>query len=213
MPGPESSVNVGKHCLLLFIQVPGTMPCTQRLLEDNCFLRLSIRRKNTFKGVKHYKVKVKSLSCVQLLATPWTAAYQASLSMGFSRKEYWSGVPLPSPKHYKSQLQKYTSKYKPLSAFVMLLPFIKCPLCARLCNALITLPLLILKATHFTNEKTEVYLSHGLEIRGLSFKSTFSSVQLLSRVRLFVTHGLQYATPPRPSPTPRVYSNSYPLSW
>ena len=95
----------------------------------------------------------------------------------------------------------------------MLLPFIKCPLCARLCNALITLPLLILKATHFTNEKTEVYLSHGLEIRGLSFKSTFSSVQLLSRVRLFVTHGLEYATPPRPSPTPRVYSNSYPLSW
>src|SRR5574337_1192643 len=43
------------------------------------------------------KVKVKSLSCVQLLATPWTAAYQASPSMGFSRQEYWSGVPLPSP--------------------------------------------------------------------------------------------------------------------
>ena len=43
------------------------------------------------------KVKVKSLSRVRLLATPWTAAYQASLSMGFSRQEYWSGVPLPSP--------------------------------------------------------------------------------------------------------------------
>ena len=43
------------------------------------------------------KVKVKSLSCVQLLRTPWTAAYQAPLSMGFSRQEYWSGVPLPSP--------------------------------------------------------------------------------------------------------------------
>ena len=41
------------------------------------------------------KVKVKSLSRVQLLATPWTAAYQAPLSMGFSRQEYWSGVPLP----------------------------------------------------------------------------------------------------------------------
>ena len=40
---------------------------------------------------------MKSLSCVQLLATPWTAAYQAPLSMGFSRQEYWSGVPLPSP--------------------------------------------------------------------------------------------------------------------
>ena len=44
------------------------------------------------------KVKLKSLSHVQLLATPWIAAYQASLSMGFSRQEYWSGVPLPSPK-------------------------------------------------------------------------------------------------------------------
>ena len=40
-------------------------------------------------------VKVKSLSCVRLLVTPWTAAYQAPPSMGFSRQEYWSGVPLP----------------------------------------------------------------------------------------------------------------------
>ena len=43
------------------------------------------------------KVKVKSLSRVWLLVTPWTAAYQAPPSMGFSRQEYWSGVPLPSP--------------------------------------------------------------------------------------------------------------------
>ena len=42
------------------------------------------------------KVKVKSLSHVQLFATPWTAAYQAPLPMGFSRQEYWSGLPLPS---------------------------------------------------------------------------------------------------------------------
>ena len=40
---------------------------------------------------------MKSLSRVQLLATPWTAAYQAPPLMGFSRQEYWSGVPLPSP--------------------------------------------------------------------------------------------------------------------
>ena len=40
---------------------------------------------------------VQSLSRVRLLETPWTAAYQASPSMGFSRQEYWSGVPLPSP--------------------------------------------------------------------------------------------------------------------
>ena len=43
------------------------------------------------------KVKVKSLSRVQLLATPWAAAHQAPPSMGLSRQEYWSGVPLPSP--------------------------------------------------------------------------------------------------------------------
>ena len=42
-------------------------------------------------------MKVKSLSRVRLLATPWTAAYQAPPSMGFSRQEYWSRVPLPSP--------------------------------------------------------------------------------------------------------------------
>ena len=41
--------------------------------------------------------KVKSLSCVQLFATPWTAGFQAPPSMGFSRPEYWSGLPLPSP--------------------------------------------------------------------------------------------------------------------
>ena len=44
-----------------------------------------------------WKLKVKSLSPVWLFATPWTVAYQAPLSMGFSRQEYWSGVPLPSP--------------------------------------------------------------------------------------------------------------------
>ena len=44
-----------------------------------------------------WKVKVKSFSCVRLVATPWTAAYQAPPSIGFSRQEYWSGVPLPSP--------------------------------------------------------------------------------------------------------------------
>ena len=43
-----------------------------------------------------WKVKVKSLSQVQLLATPWTTAYQTPLFVGFSRQEYWSGVPLPS---------------------------------------------------------------------------------------------------------------------
>ena len=49
----------------------------------------------SFSNAGKWKVKVKSLSRVRLL-TPWTAAYQASPSMGFSRQEYWSGLPLPS---------------------------------------------------------------------------------------------------------------------
>ena len=42
-------------------------------------------------------VKVKLLSCVRLFVTPWTVAYQAPPSMGFSRQECWSGLPFPSP--------------------------------------------------------------------------------------------------------------------
>ena len=51
----------------------------------------------SFSNAWKWKVKVTSLSHVWLLATPWTVAHQAPLSMGFSRQEYWSGVPLPSP--------------------------------------------------------------------------------------------------------------------
>jgi len=51
----------------------------------------------SFSNAGKWKVKVKSLSRVRLFATPWTAAYQAPLPMGFSRQEYWSGLPLPSP--------------------------------------------------------------------------------------------------------------------
>ena len=50
----------------------------------------------SFSNAWKWKVKVKSLSCVQPSSTPWTAAFQAPPSMGFSRQEYWSGVPLPS---------------------------------------------------------------------------------------------------------------------
>ena len=50
----------------------------------------------SFSDAWKWKVKLKSLSHVRLLATPWTAAYQAPPSMGFSRQECWSGVPLPS---------------------------------------------------------------------------------------------------------------------
>ena len=51
----------------------------------------------SFSNAWKWKVKGKSLSCVQLLGTPWAAAYQAPPSMGFSGQEDWSGLPLPSP--------------------------------------------------------------------------------------------------------------------
>ena len=59
----------------------------------------------SFSKAWKWKVKVKSLSRVRLLAIPWTAAHQAPLSMGLSRQEYWSGVPLPSPFKEHTELQ------------------------------------------------------------------------------------------------------------
>ena len=68
----------------------------------------------SFSNAWKWKVKVKSLSRVQLLVTPWTAAHQAPPSMGFSRQEYWSGVPLPTPNHcackYLHRKRKYMSQ-------------------------------------------------------------------------------------------------------
>ena len=54
----------------------------------------------SFSNAWKWKMKATSLSRVRLFATPWTAAHPAPPSMGFSRQEHWSGVPLPSPLHY-----------------------------------------------------------------------------------------------------------------
>ena len=53
-------------------------------------------------------------SRVRLCATPWTAAYQVPPSLGFSKQEYWSGLPLPSPKHPFIHFEKNTSLKKML---------------------------------------------------------------------------------------------------
>ena len=63
----------------------------------------------SFSSAWKWKVKVRSLSHVWLLATLWTAAHQALLSMGFSRQEYWSGLPFPAP-HIVSCLWKTDSE-------------------------------------------------------------------------------------------------------
>ena len=72
----------------------------------------------SFSNAWTWKVKRKSLSRVRLLATPWTTAYQAPPSMGFSRQEYWSGVPLPSP----SFCPHYSKSLVP-SVIIQLIPF------------------------------------------------------------------------------------------
>ena len=71
------------------------------ILQARTLERVAISCSNACK----WKVKVKSLSRVRLLATPWTAAHQAPPSMGFSRQEYWSGVPLPSPRSMPRHLE------------------------------------------------------------------------------------------------------------
>ena len=93
-------------------------------------------------------MKVKSLSCVRLLAIPWTAAYQAPPSMGFSRQEYWSGVPLPSPNvrvivsSYYSQ-NKIALSLDPQAQLVLApclfssLCLLACSLCFRLTGLLL----------------------------------------------------------------------------
>ena len=63
------------------------------ILQARTLKWVTISFSNTWK----WKVKVKSLSRVRLFETPWTAAYQAPLSMGFSRQEYWSVLPFPPP--------------------------------------------------------------------------------------------------------------------
>ena len=84
-----------QSCPTLCDPIDGSPPGSPvpRILQARKLEWIAISFSNAWK----WKVKVKSLSRVQLLATPWTAAHQAPPSMGFSRQEYWSGVPLPSP--------------------------------------------------------------------------------------------------------------------
>ena len=82
-------------CLTLCDPIDGSPPGSPvpGILQARALEWVAISSSNAWK----WKVKGKSLSQVRLLATPWTAAHQAPPSMGFSRQEYWSGVPLPSP--------------------------------------------------------------------------------------------------------------------
>ena len=84
-----------QSCLTLWDPIDGSPPGSPvpGILQARTLEQVAISFSNAWK----WKVKVKPLSRVRLVATPRTAAHQAPPSMGFSRQEYWSGVPLPSP--------------------------------------------------------------------------------------------------------------------
>ena len=90
-----AAANSLQLCTTLCDPIDGSLPGSPipGILQARSLEWVAISFSNAWK----WKVKVKSLGHVQLSATPWTAAYQAPPSMGFSRQEYWSGVPLPSP--------------------------------------------------------------------------------------------------------------------
>ena len=93
----KSESEVAQLCLTLCDPIVGSPPGSPvpGILQTRTLEWVAISFSNAWK----WKVKVKSLSRVGLLVTPWTADYQAPPSMGFSRQQYWSGVPLPSPEH------------------------------------------------------------------------------------------------------------------
>ena len=84
-----------QSCLTLCDPIDSSPPGSPvpGILQARTLERVAISFSNAWK----WKVKVKSLSRVLLFVTPWTAAYQAPPSTGFSRQEWWSGLPLPSP--------------------------------------------------------------------------------------------------------------------
>jgi len=109
-----------QSCLTLCNPIDGSPPGSPipGILQARTLEWVVISFSNEWK----WKVKVKSLSRVWPSATPWTAVFQAPPSMGFSRQEYWSGVPLPSPKlclshflfHFKSHAIFFNLNYHPI---------------------------------------------------------------------------------------------------
>ena len=92
---PAAAAKSLQSCPTLCNHIDGSPPGSAfpGLLQERTLEWVAISFSNAWK----WKVKVKSLSHVWLFVTPWTAAYQALLSMGFSRQEYWSGLPFPPP--------------------------------------------------------------------------------------------------------------------
>ena len=128
-------------------------------------------------------MKVKSLSRVLLLVTPWTTAYQAPPSMGFSRQEYWSGLPLPE----ETKIEKDTCIPLFIAALFTIARTWKQPRC----------PL------------THEWIKKLWYIYTMEYSVQFSLSVMSDSLR---PHESQHARPPCPSLTPGVYSNLCPSS-
>ena len=109
--GAAAAAKSLQSCLTLCDPIDGSPPGSpvSGILQARTLEWVAISFSNAWK----WKVKGKSLSPVRLLATPWTTAYQAPPSMGFSRQEYWSGVPLLLKCHYKIRKKTTLLAYYP----------------------------------------------------------------------------------------------------
>jgi len=153
---PGSSVHAAaatslQSCPTLCDPIDGSPPGSPvpGILQTRTLEWIAISFSNAWK----WKVKV-TLSRVQLLATPWTAAYQAPLSMGFSKQEYWSGVPLPSPQSLVTTILFPHSKFNFLRFHIWLTPNSICLSLSGLC-----LTIMSSRLTHtVTNDKIYSFL-------------------------------------------------------
>ena len=165
---------------------------------------------------------------IWLFATLWTVAHKAPLSMGFSRQEYWSGLPRPPPGDFPGLGMEPASPalaggffyHKwPLGSPSYTLSVLRYPpKSLSECG-------IIIKVKTWNGNITKISMSWEVNYIDMSYifsscrkqKSEqiglqFSSVQSLSHVRLLQPHGLQHTRPRCPSRTPGVYSNSCPSS-
>ena len=123
-PNPEPAAKSLQLCLTLCNSIDGSPSGSPvpGILQARTLEWVAISFSNAWK----WKVKVKSLSRFWLLMTPWTAAYQAPPSMGFSRQEYWSGLPLPGgqkrPVGSPSQLGRAAARIPPSTSCLSMLP-------------------------------------------------------------------------------------------
>ena len=145
-----------QSCPTLFDRIDGGPPGSPvpGILQARMLEWVAISFSNAWK----WKVKVKPLNRVWLLATPWTAAYQAPPSMGFSRQDYWSGVPLLSPIWYTTA---FWIPAKPLHLRSMLSKSIRCTENCNICS------------WHWSTERTQFFsiTTHDRVLHYQHFKS------------------------------------------